>query len=151
MEIKKDVQPKSKNLGIILVDFVPYKEKEKIIEWMENIYGADHSDFSLGGFLGHELGTKNISDFKRDLPLFSSGISWNNFVTIWPQGLQRKLLYGEIIRNIPSMFSHVEISLVQITDFAYTIICCGYLKREFYNTEASEKEDLEKKTGTSKT
>ncbi len=149
MEIKKDVQPKSKNLGIILIDFVPYKEKEKLIDGMKRIYDAAHSDFSPYNFIDYNLIIRSIPDFKRDLPLFSSGQSWHDFVTIWQPDLQRELPPGDIIGNIPSMFSHVEISLGQYTDFAYTITCCGYLKREFYNTEDTEKEDLEKRTETS--
>ncbi len=68
MEIKKDVQPKSKNLGIILIDFVPYKEKEKMIDGMKRIYDAAHSDFSPYNFIDYNL---VIHDF-RTKPLFST-------------------------------------------------------------------------------
>ncbi len=149
MEMNEDVQSKSKYLGIILIDFVPYKEKDKMIEGMKKIYEAANNDFSLVNFINYNFGIKNISDFKRDSPFFSSGQSWHNIVTIWQPGLQRELTPGEIIGNIPNMFSHVEISLRQYTDFAYIITCCGYLKKEYYNNEDTEKEDLEKRTETS--
>jgi hypothetical protein len=116
-----------RNLGIILVDFVPYERKQDMIEGLRNLFKkegekqpifVDEPRFDMipdikdeGIFSGG--GTAHIGS------VISSDLDWQPL-----QGIQRKL---------PNEFVYLDVTIGQFVDFSYWIAYAGLIKETHQN------------------
>ncbi len=137
------------NLGIILIDFIPYENKETMVEEIKNLLGYKDMVINEENFQEKILlkfAFESIPDFRKAKIPISSVDSWVKIGVIWNSDDKKGGDNSDrILRDIPKMFSHIDISVGQHVDFAYIITYCGYLRKEFYNGIDIEKNFLKEK------
>lgn len=143
------------NLGIILIDFIPYENKENMVEEIKNLLGykdmviTEITEENYIEKFSLKFAFDAIPDFRKAKIPISSADSWVKIGVIWNSDDEKEGdNSGRILRDIPKMFSHIEISVGQYVDFAYIITYCGYLKKEFYNDIEIEKNFLKENEKT---
>jgi hypothetical protein len=115
-----------KNIGIVLIDFVPYKEKNVMIDGLKKIYGSEKDLIKIRG----ESPFDNIPDI-RSQGILSGGARINigliyNSDLNWP-------FYFELHRQLPKCFLYLEVSISQSFDYAYCVEYFFRIKEEYYN------------------
>lgn len=115
-----------KNLAIILFDFVPYENKEKMIEGLKELFkpeGTKQPIFSDEPKL-------DICDMKNEG--FLSGGGYYPVGTILNSDINFQPMQG-VQKYLPEPFFYIEVGVGQFVDFSYFIFYKAVLKKRFQN------------------
>lgn len=121
------------NIGLILIDIVPYENKAQMIDGFKKMFCAGNLTSMKMRFDGPRLDC--IPDIKKSGLLAAGGSA--NIGFVFNSDLDVNYLTG-IKRRLPRMLKMMEIEVAQSVDFAYTVTYVCHFKKEFYNRDIKD-------------
>jgi len=121
------------NIGLVLIDIVPYENKGRMIDGFFKIFSTENLSSIRMRFDGPRI--DNIPDIKKSGVLASKGGA--NIGFVFNSDLDENYPAG-IKRTLPRMLKTMTIWVTQSVDFAYIVTYICNFKKEFYNKDIKD-------------
>ena len=117
-----------KNIGVILIDFVPYERKNQMIEGLKRLFTHEDLDKPLFSDTPRIEGIPDI----RESGMLSGG-GHANIGTIVNSDLGAGLLVTAIQRRLPAEIQAMQVFVGQFVDYAYYVVYSCLIKDDYQN------------------
>jgi hypothetical protein len=125
----------TKNIGFILVDFIPYANKNEMIDGLYKLFFTEGQNQSL-----EEPCLNQIPDIKESGILSGGGTT--PIGTIYNSDVPGALFFRAVQKRLPEEICTLDICVGQFIDYSYYVVYSCFLKTE-YQTKDIEKSFVE--------